>query len=74
MPEFEAVTPNKTGDLFEYGNLADLVEKCSVWLQKMRSKEIAEEINKECMSMIDNKFNPHNQLKLIKESLRKIIG
>ncbi len=74
MPEFEAVIPDKTGDLFEYGNLNDLVDKCSVWLQKMSSAESADKCRRECMSVIDNRFNPHNQLKLIKESLRKILG
>jgi hypothetical protein len=73
MPEFEAVIPNQTGDLFQYGNVDDLVKKCSIWLKKMTSDEAAT-IRNECMKIIDSRFNPHVQLRLIKKSLTKVLG
>ncbi len=58
MPEFEAVTPNKTGLFFEQDNVNDLAEKIKFWIQEHTNRE---QVQQDCYSVIDQKYNPYYQ-------------
>ena len=62
MPEYECIKPGLTGDFFDYDNpvesLADLLQ---VWLKKTNLDEIKEQ----CYQVIDDHYNPYNQLRIM---------
>jgi len=62
MPEYECIKPGLTGDFFDYDNpvesLADLLQ---VWLKKTNLDEIKEQ----CYQVIDEHYNPYNQLRIM---------
>ena len=63
-PEFESITPGITGDFFEENNINDLALKINEWLDL---HPINNDITrKECFKIIDEKYNPHSQIKLLK--------
>ena len=68
MPEFEAIVPEVTGDFFERDNLADLVDKIALWLE--RAVEGRSAIRTKCYKVIDEKYNPSHQARVI----RSVIG
>ena len=62
MPEWEAITPGITGDLFKHGNSEDLARVISRWLSNGISRDI---IFNNCLKIIENYYNPTCQLKVI---------
>ncbi|CAM3031757.1 glycosyltransferase family 1 protein [Chryseobacterium flavum] len=64
MPEFEALTIDKTGDFFEHESVSSLAIKIHQWFQKDLSRE---EIRENCYHIIDKKFNPDFQVSEIKK-------
>lgn len=66
-PEFEAIKEGETGAFFERGNIDSLVKTTKSWLEY--SKEHREEIRLNCYKIIDEKYNPNYQLKVIKKAL-----
>lgn len=67
MPEFETINDGVTGTFFKKGNAASLSESISIWFSSHRDNR--EEVRQACYSVIDNKWNPHNQIKIFKEVL-----
>lgn len=67
MPEFEAIHPNYTGDFFERDNIDSLASTIKNWLQQSQHKR--EDIRKFCYEEIDNNWNPHRQLEIIKKTI-----
>jgi glycosyltransferase involved in cell wall biosynthesis len=67
MPEFEAIEHEKTGDFFQYNDLNSLVEVIQNWFKQDLDRET---IRQNCFEVIDTKYNPHYQLKVIKENLK----
>ena len=65
-PEFEAIVPNKTGDFFEKDSIQSLAETISSWINMEIDRE---EIRKNCYSIIDEKYNPHYQIKVLTDNL-----
>jgi len=64
MPEFEAVVPNKTGLFFMKDNIEDLAEKISIICSSKNS------FKEDCFKTIDEKYNPENQINIIKQVLK----
>lgn len=64
-PEFEAIEPGVTGDFFEKDSVASLAEKIALWI----STEDTEQVRKSCFDVIDTKYNPDNQIKVLKEAI-----
>jgi len=69
MPEFEAITEEKTGLFFEENNLKDLTLKIEQWLDYAKDKR--ETIRKDCYKVIDEHYNPSYQLNVLKKTLAK---
>lgn len=65
MPEFEAIKDFKTGTFFEYDNVESLAMSVSNWFDlKQQSRD---EVREACYKEIDENWNPHNQLEIIKK-------
>jgi len=62
MPEFEAVIPGVTGDLFEDGNLNSLIETLLPWI---KSPNIDSKIQQSCKNIIDRFWSPEFQFQTI---------
>ena len=67
MPEFEVINPGVTGDFFEEDNFDDLALKINEWLELHPNND--EITRKECYKVIDEKYNPNYQIKLLKSLL-----
>ena len=65
MPEFESIIPGQTGDFFEYDNVDDLARSISRWFALKSG--CREEVRRTCYKEIDDYWNPHYQLNLIKK-------
>jgi glycosyltransferase involved in cell wall biosynthesis len=70
MPEFEAIVSKYTGDYFEYNNQQSLSLTIKEWFKVFASKR--EEIRDNCFKVIDDKFNPHYQLEVIRKLIENI--
>ena len=67
MPEFEAVVPNMTGDFFVYNDALSLANRIELWFKKYgASREV---IRNNCFKEIDDKWNPYNQMRIIRNNL-----
>ena len=66
MPEFESIIENETGNFFQEGNILDLANTISKTIELIRTKIITPE---NCRQIIDIKFNPYYQIKVLKEVL-----
>ena len=64
MPEFEAIEDGKTGTFFEEDNVESLAENIQAWLTNGLDRE---QIRKNCYDVIDNKYNPHRQVEMIRK-------
>lgn len=64
MPEFEAIVPNVSGDFFERDNVKDLVDKAHKWLNRTSGNRTA--VRDACFKVIDEKYNPANQARIIR--------
>jgi glycosyltransferase involved in cell wall biosynthesis len=67
MPEFEAIRVGSTGDFFEYGNAGSLAETIEAWLKGHYPKN--EALRNDCFRIIDEKFNPYYQIKVLNSQL-----
>lgn len=66
MPEYEAIIPGKTGDLFHHNSEEDLVNKISDWLNHQDSRI---ETRAACYEVIDKWYNTHFQQRIINEAV-----
>ncbi len=67
MPEFEAITGNRTGSFFERGNAISLAESIKEWFQLNGSSR--DTIRDYCFKEIDSNWNPRFQMNVIKQVL-----
>jgi len=70
MPEYEAIIENKTGLLFNRNSVESLAETISKWYSTNGDRR--EEIRQNCYSEIDNNWNPHMQVRIIKNVITKL--
>ena len=68
MPEFESIIPGQTGDFFEHDNVEDLARSISRWFAS--KSNFREDVRKACYKEIDDHWNPHYQLNVIKTALK----
>lgn len=66
MPEFEAIEPGSTGDLFQYGDIEDLARVIRKWTSKSYSQE---ETALKCRAIIEKYYNRDYQLKIINRAI-----
>lgn len=64
MPEFETIIENYTGIFFEENNVNDLVQKIKIILNLKIERE-------NCYRIIEEKWNPHNQINILKKVLNE---
>ena len=64
MPEFEAIREGKTGCFFKRDDINSLASTISKWLKEKENKR--QEVREACFKEIDENWNPHKQIKIIK--------
>ena len=67
MPEFEAIQDGKSGAFFKVDDSESLADTISDWFNKHNSDR--EDVRKACYAEIDSKWNPYNQIRILKEVL-----
>ena len=70
MPEFESIKSGKTGDFFSNNDSQSLADSISKWFNTHTNDR--ELIRMNCYAEIDNKWNPHNQISILKKTLNKV--
>ncbi|NLX13557.1 MAG: glycosyltransferase [Phycisphaerales bacterium] len=68
-PEYEAVIPGQTGQLFRYGDLYDLARAIREWIVMSSDRET---IRRDCYRMVDKYYNPYFQMKVINAAVQGI--
>jgi glycosyltransferase involved in cell wall biosynthesis len=66
MPEWEAIIPGKTGDLFLNEDVEDLARVLERWFANAPDRQA---LRDQCFRMIDRFWNPQNQHRLIRRAL-----
>ena len=69
MPEAEAIKEGVTGSFFIENDSDDLAKKIKLWLENNKDRDL---IRQNCYKEIDEKWNPYNQMNIIKSILAKI--
>ena len=69
MPEFEAIVEGETGSFFEENNVDDLANKIKHYTKINPEKR--ELIKEASFKIIDEKYNPHYQIEVLKSVLNK---
>ncbi len=67
MPEFEAIQEGKTGAFFERDNISSLADNIHKWLTDHQQER--EQIRQNCFKEIDEQWNPHIQVEIIKKAI-----
>lgn len=67
MPEFEAIKEGKTGAFFRVNDSDSLADCISKWFKNHPNDR--ESIRQSCYEEIDTKWNPHNQISILKTVL-----
>lgn len=67
MPEFEVIEDGKTGAFFKRDDVNSLAEQIINWLNGAGKNR--ESVRRNCMKVIDEAWNPHYQISLLKEVL-----
>ena len=67
MPEFEAIKPGITGDFFTYNDVSSLAETILKWFREHPDRD---SVRQACYNEIDSKWNPENQMRIIKEHIK----
>ncbi|MDE7159361.1 MAG: glycosyltransferase family 4 protein [Muribaculaceae bacterium] len=63
MPEFESIVPGVTGGFFKAGDEKSLADEISRWFAAHPDRQAVREA---CYAEIDGKWNPENQMRIIK--------
>ena len=67
MPEFEVIEPGVNGDFFEEDNAWDLADKITGWIHLNDQRR--ENVRISTYKVIDEKYNPHYQIEVLKKVL-----
>ncbi len=68
MPEAEAIIPGNNGDYFEMNSIEDLGKKIRKWFDPSNPKD-RNVIRENCYKIIDEKYNPYYQSRLLDKVL-----
>lgn len=66
MPEFEAIEEGLTGGFFIEDNIDSLANSIKNWFNTQTDRE---KVRNACYKVIDEKYNPHVQIRVLKEAL-----
>ncbi|MFH0755877.1 MAG: glycosyltransferase [Bacteroidota bacterium] len=66
MPEFEAIEDGVTGTFFKHMDPGSLAESIKRWFRTAPDREL---VRQSCYRTIDEKYNPHKQIEVLKENL-----
>lgn len=66
-PEFESIISGITGDFFAKDDIQELAEVIEKWLLDVEEREM---VRKNCFKVIDSRYNPLYQFKLINEAVK----
>ena len=64
MPEFEAIEEGKTGSFFAENDIESMASCIEAWLSNGLPRE---QVRQNCYEVIDNRFNPHLQVEMIRK-------
>ena len=70
MPEFEAIEDGKNGAFFDENNVASLAKTIATWVDTHDDRN---EIRQYCYRVIDEKYNPHIQIEIMKKSINESV-
>ena len=62
--EFEAIDDGRTGTFYQVNDVDDLANCIQTWLNNGLNRE---QIRQNCYEVIDNKYNPHRQVEMIRK-------
>ena len=65
MPEFEAIIEQKTGMFFKKDDVQSLADSIERWFQL--NCNLREQVRNNCYKEIDDNWNPHKQIEIIKK-------
>ncbi|QXP64481.1 glycosyltransferase [Polaribacter sp. HaHaR_3_91] len=68
MPEVEVIEEGGTGCFFEENNIKSLEKVIFNWINSNLERKV---IRKDCYTVIDNQYNPYNQVEIMKKILNK---
>lgn len=68
MPEFEAIKDGVTGTFFERDNINSLADSIENWLKNFDRNKV----RLSCFKEIDEEWNPHKQLDIIKKAINDV--
>lgn len=71
MPEFEAINPGLTGSFYKNGSPESLAAEIEKWIDRRRTLRW-DEVAAECYKVVDEKYNPHHQMKVIEHALAAV--
>ena len=66
MPEFEAIEEGKTGAFFKENDVDSLAETINKWINSCNDREA---VRQACYNVIDEKYNPHVQLEILRKTI-----
>lgn len=66
MPEWEAILPGKTGDVFRKDDVVSLSEVIRRWTDRSQSRDL---VRGQCIDIIEKVYNPAHQAKCILRAL-----
>ena len=70
FPEWEAVIDGSTGFFYRYNDIYDMVYKMELALFPLPMKRKMEEA---CRNMIKDRYNPHKQLEVFVEQIKRVV-
>ena len=65
-PEVESIIPGRTGELFEDGDLDDLVRVMGPWLRREVDRTA---VRAACIDMVERHWSPDSQLRAIERAV-----
>lgn len=68
-PEFEVIQPGITGNFYKQNNVEDLAKSIYEWLVNVPDRDT---LRQTCYKVIDDKWNPHYQIEVIKKVLESV--
>ncbi len=71
MPEFESIIPQKTGDFYQANSIESLANTIENWLDKKKKNP---KIQSYCKKIIDERYTPKNQLRIIIKAIDSILN
>jgi len=71
MPEIEAIVPGKSGLLFKRNDVASLADALESWCRRSADREA---MRKQCLEIIETRYNPVAQAKIINDTISQVVG